>query len=94
MRSDIFHLQTNLLKYLLRTFLSSAKFQEVFALCVFTLWLFPDCSPFFASGSKGASNPTGSPKGPDLSGVIRRIDSHDSRESESRVIRANRPDAL
>ena len=40
-KSDIFYLLRNLLKYLLRTFFSSAKFSEVFALCVFTLWLFP-----------------------------------------------------
>ena len=39
-KSDIFYLLRNLLKYLLRTFFSSAKFSEVFALCVFTLWLF------------------------------------------------------
>ena len=40
-KSDIFYLLRNLLKYLLRTFFSSAKFSEVFTLCVFTLWLFP-----------------------------------------------------
>ena len=40
-KSDIFYLLNNLLKYLLRTFFSSAKFSEVFTLCVFTLWLFP-----------------------------------------------------
>ena len=40
-QSDIFYLLRNLLKYLLRTFFSSAKFSEVFTLCVFTLWLFP-----------------------------------------------------
>ena len=39
-KSDIFYLLRNLLKYLLRTFFSSARFSEVFALCVFTLWLF------------------------------------------------------
>ena len=41
-KSDIFYLLRNLLKYLLRTFFSSAKFSEVFTLCVFTLWLFPN----------------------------------------------------
>ena len=46
-QSDIFYLQRNLLKYLLRTFFSSAKFSEVFALCVFTLWLFPIEAPIF-----------------------------------------------
>ena len=40
-KSDIFYLLRNLLKYLPRTFFSSAKFSEVLALCVFTLWLFP-----------------------------------------------------
>ena len=40
-KSEIFYLLRNLLKYLLRTFFSSAKFSEVFALCVFTLWIFP-----------------------------------------------------
>ena len=40
-KNDIFDLLRNLLKYLLRTFFSSAKFSEVFTLCVFTLWLFP-----------------------------------------------------
>ena len=46
-KSDIFYLLRNLLKYLLRTFLSSAKFSDVFTLCVFTLWLFPGikCNP-------------------------------------------------
>ena len=46
-KSDIFYLPRNLLKYLLRTFFSSAKFSEVFTLCVFTLWLFPSwvCRP-------------------------------------------------
>ena len=36
-KSDIFYLLRNLLKYLLRFFFSSAKFSEVFTLCVFTL---------------------------------------------------------
>ena len=40
-KSDIFYLPRNLLNYLLRTFFSSAKFSEVFTLCIFTLWLFP-----------------------------------------------------
>ena len=40
-KRDIFYLLRNLLKYLPRTFFSSAKFSEVFTLCVFTLWLFP-----------------------------------------------------
>ena len=39
--SDIFYLLRNLLKYLVRTCVSSEKFSEVFTLCVFTLWLFP-----------------------------------------------------
>ena len=39
-KSDIFYLLRNLLKYLLRTFFSSAMFSEVCTLCVFTLWLF------------------------------------------------------
>ena len=34
-KSDIFYLLRILLKYLPRTFFSSAKFSEVFALCVF-----------------------------------------------------------
>ena len=37
-KSDIFYLLRNVLKYHLPTFLSSAKFSEVFTLCVFTLW--------------------------------------------------------
>ena len=45
-KSDIFYLLRNLLKYLLRTFFSSAKFSEVFALRVFTLWLFPTLGVF------------------------------------------------
>ena len=40
-KSDIFYLLRNLLKHLLRTFFSSAKFSEVFTLCIFTLWFFP-----------------------------------------------------
>ena len=39
-KSDILYLLRNLV----RTFFSSAKFSEVFALCVFTLWLFPSLS--------------------------------------------------
>ena len=40
-KSDIFYLLRNLPKYLLRTFSSSAKFSEVFTLCVLNLWLSP-----------------------------------------------------
>ena len=38
-QNDIFDLLRNLLKYLLRTFFSSAKFSEVFTLCVCPLAL-------------------------------------------------------
>ena len=44
-KSDIFYLLRNLLKYLSSAnIFASAKFSEVFTLCIFTLWLFP--SPF------------------------------------------------
>ena len=52
-KSDIFYLLRNLL----RTFFSSAKFSEVFALYVFSLWLFSDFFPalFVLRGIFGGS---------------------------------------
>ena len=48
---DIFYLLRNLLKYLLRTIFSSAKFSEVFTLSVFPLWLFPKSEGIFRTNS-------------------------------------------
>ena len=50
-KSDIFYLLRNLLRYLLGTFSSSAKFPEVFTLCVFTLWLFSESAPKALAGA-------------------------------------------
>ena len=58
-KSDIFYLLRNLLKYLLRTFFSSAKFSEVFTLCVFTLWLFPTNLPEKVPHDMGISRDMG-----------------------------------
>ena len=56
-KGDFFYLLRNLLKYLLRTFFSSAKFSEDFTLCVFTLWLFPKMLyfPKVLTKNRGAS---------------------------------------